>query len=192
MPLSLPEFVERWKASTLSERAAAQSHFIDLCEVLGHPHPAAADHTGESFAFEKHVCTLDEGKGYADVWKRGFLGWEYKGKHKTLNAAYAQLVRYQEDLENPPLLVTCDQERFEIHTNFTGTRPQLYSFTLDDLLPSMVLAGVPGKPSTQTGFGALTSTTSPPTGLLGVGLGGDSSPRMIAFQARLQVSRRAP
>ena len=53
-------------------------------------------------------------------------------------------------------------------------------------LPSMVLAGVPGKPSTQTGFGALTSTTSPPTGLLGVGLGGDSSPRMIAFQARLQ------
>jgi Carboxypeptidase regulatory-like domain len=53
-------------------------------------------------------------------------------------------------------------------------------------LPSMVLAGVPGRPSTQTGFGALTYTTSPPTGLLGVGLGGDSSPRMIAFQARLE------
>jgi hypothetical protein len=53
-------------------------------------------------------------------------------------------------------------------------------------LPSMVLAGVPGKPSTQTGFGALTYTTSPPTGLLGVGLGGDSTPRMIAFQLRLE------
>jgi hypothetical protein len=53
-------------------------------------------------------------------------------------------------------------------------------------LPSMVLAGIPGKPSTQTGFGALTYTTAPPTGLLGVGLGGDSSPRMIAFQARLE------
>jgi hypothetical protein len=53
-------------------------------------------------------------------------------------------------------------------------------------LPSMALAGIPGKPSTQTGFGALTYTTSPPTGLLGVGLGGDSSPRMIAFQARLE------
>ncbi|MFZ3332066.1 MAG: carboxypeptidase regulatory-like domain-containing protein [Candidatus Acidiferrales bacterium] len=52
-------------------------------------------------------------------------------------------------------------------------------------LPSMVLAGIPGKPATQTGFGALTYTTSPPTGLLGVGLGGDSTPRMIAFQARL-------
>jgi hypothetical protein len=53
-------------------------------------------------------------------------------------------------------------------------------------LPSMVLAGIPGKPSTQTGFGALTYATSPPTGLLGVGLGGDSTPRMIAFQLRLQ------
>lgn len=53
-------------------------------------------------------------------------------------------------------------------------------------LPSMILAGIPGKPSTQTGFGALTYMTSPPTGLLGVGLGGDSAPRMIAFQLRIE------
>jgi hypothetical protein len=53
-------------------------------------------------------------------------------------------------------------------------------------LPSIVQAGIPGKSPTQTGFGALTYTTSPPTGLLGVGLGGDSSPRMIAFQLRLE------
>ena len=52
-------------------------------------------------------------------------------------------------------------------------------------LPNMVLAGIPGKPSTQTAFGALTYTTSPPTGLLGVGLGGDSTPRMIAFRLQL-------
>jgi hypothetical protein len=50
----------------------------------------------------------------------------------------------------------------------------------------MVLAGIPGKPSTQTGFGAITYATSPPTGLLGVGLGGDSTPRMIAFQMRME------
>jgi hypothetical protein len=134
--LSLLEFVERWKASILSERAAAQSHFIDLCEVLGQPHPAAADQSGDTFTFEKHVATVDEGKGFADVWKKGFFAWEYKGKHKSLNAAFAQLVRYQGDLENPPLLVTCDQERFEVHTNFTGMRPLVYSFTLDDLLTS--------------------------------------------------------
>ena len=138
--LSLPEFVERWKASTLSERAAAQSHFIDLCEVLGQPHPAAADQTGDTFTFEKHVSTLDDGKGFADVWKKGFFAWEYKGKHKNLNTAYGQLVRYQGDLENPPLLVTCDQERFEVHTNFTGTRPLIYSFTLSDLLNAVPTA----------------------------------------------------
>jgi hypothetical protein len=53
-------------------------------------------------------------------------------------------------------------------------------------LPVLGYAGIPGKSSTQTGFGALTYTTAPPTGLLGVGLGGDSSPRMIAFQARIE------
>jgi hypothetical protein len=53
-------------------------------------------------------------------------------------------------------------------------------------VPSDVYAGVPGNPATQTGFGALSYTTEPPTGLLGVGLGGDSSTRMIALQARLE------
>lgn len=47
-------------------------------------------------------------------------------------------------------------------------------------------AGRPGKPATQTGFGAISSTISPPTGLLGVGLGGNSSPRSIAFQGRIE------
>ncbi|MGB7720157.1 MAG: hypothetical protein WBL65_09670, partial [Bryobacteraceae bacterium] len=52
-------------------------------------------------------------------------------------------------------------------------------------LPTMI-AGIPGKADTQVGFGALTNTTSPPTGLLGVGLGGDNAPRMIAVQMRLE------
>jgi hypothetical protein len=51
-------------------------------------------------------------------------------------------------------------------------------------LPGTVQAGVPGSPIAR--FGTLQSTTSPPTGLLGVGLGGDSSPRMIAFQGRIE------
>ncbi len=53
-------------------------------------------------------------------------------------------------------------------------------------LPVLGFAGIPGARSTQTGFGALTYTTAPPTGLLGVGLGGDSSPRLIAFQGRIE------
>jgi hypothetical protein len=52
-------------------------------------------------------------------------------------------------------------------------------------LPSNVEAGVPGE-YIPAKFGTLESTVSPPTGLLGVGLGGDSSPRMIAFQARVE------
>ena len=52
-------------------------------------------------------------------------------------------------------------------------------------LPSSVEAGVPGT-YIPPKFGTLESTISPPTGLLGVGLGGDSSPRMIAFQARVE------
>jgi hypothetical protein len=51
-------------------------------------------------------------------------------------------------------------------------------------LPTTVQAGVPG--SSIARFGTLQSTTTPPTGLLGVGLGGDSSPRMIAFQGRIE------
>lgn len=140
MPLSLAEFVTRWKASTLTERAAAQSHFIDLCDVLHQPHPAAADPTGDAFTFEKHVSQTKGGKGFADVWKREYFGWEYKGKHKDLKAAYLQLNDYREDLENPPLLVVCDQDLFEVHTNFTGTRPHVYRFTLDDLLSNVTTA----------------------------------------------------
>ena len=51
-------------------------------------------------------------------------------------------------------------------------------------LPVTVQAGVPGSPIAK--FGTLQSTTEPPTGLLGVGLGGDTSPRMIAFQGRIE------
>ncbi|MGD1106994.1 MAG: carboxypeptidase-like regulatory domain-containing protein [Terracidiphilus sp.] len=51
-------------------------------------------------------------------------------------------------------------------------------------LPSTVQAGVPG--SVPASFGTLQSMTSPPTGLLGVGLGGDTSPRMIAFEGRIE------
>jgi hypothetical protein len=34
----------------------------------------------------------------------------------------------------------CDLERFEIHTNFTGTAKQVYRFSLDDLLKNQATA----------------------------------------------------
>ena len=89
--------------------------------MLGVPTPNEADPTGEEYAFEKGAEKTEGGDGFADVWKRGHFAWEYKGKHKDLKAAYQQLLQYREALENPPLLVVCDLDRFEIHTNFTNT-----------------------------------------------------------------------
>ncbi|MBI3240859.1 MAG: class I SAM-dependent DNA methyltransferase [Chloroflexi bacterium] len=75
------------------------------------------------------------GRGYADVWFRRHFAVEYKtaGKHKDLTAAYRQLLFYKDALENPPLLVVCDIEHFEIHTNFTNTETRVYKFTNADI-----------------------------------------------------------
>ena len=127
------EFIVKWQAANLSEHSAAQQHFLDICALLGQPTPAEADPDGAYYTFERGAHKMDGGEGWADVWMRGHFGWEYKGKHKDLAAAYRQLLQYREALENPPLLVVCDLDRFEIHTNFTGTVKKVYAFNLDGL-----------------------------------------------------------
>jgi len=47
-------------------------------------------------------------------------------------------------------------------------------------------AGIPGKLETLTSFGTINNTVSPNTGLLGSGLGGDSSVRMIALHGQVE------
>ena len=128
------EFAKKWDGNTRTERAASQEHFIDLCRMLGVPTPNEADPTGDEYAFEKGAEKTAGGDGFADVWKRGHFAWEYKGKHKDLKAAYQQLLQYREALENPPLLVVCDLDRFEIHTNFTNTPAIVHAFDLECLL----------------------------------------------------------
>ena len=110
--MTVADFIAKWRKVELKERSAAQEHFIDLCNVFGHPTPAFADPTGETFCFEKgaakHGPSTSSGRaalGFADVWKRLFFGWENKGKHKDLEAAFDQLLLYKDDLANPPLLV---------------------------------------------------------------------------------------
>lgn len=134
------QFIAKWQAADLKERAACQEHFLDLCGVLGEPTPAAADPTGAWFTFEKGVSKDTGGQGYADVWRRNCFGWEYKGKKKNLADAYRQLTQYREALGNPPLLVVCDLNRFEIHTNFTGTAKEVHAFDLDGLADAKNLA----------------------------------------------------
>jgi type II restriction/modification system DNA methylase subunit YeeA len=134
--MSPAEFATKWAGSTQTERAASQEHFIDLCRMIGVPTPNEADPTGQDYAFEKGAEKTGGGGGFADVWRRGHFAWEYKGKKKDLVAAYTQLLLYREALDNPPLLVVCDLDRFEIHTNFTNTPATVHEFSLSDLLES--------------------------------------------------------
>ena len=48
------------------------------------------------------------GAGFANIWKRGFFAWEYKGHKKDLRAAHRQLLDYKDSLGNPPLLIVSD------------------------------------------------------------------------------------
>ncbi|MEX2430358.1 MAG: DNA methyltransferase, partial [Dehalococcoidia bacterium] len=134
------EFVRKWSKVTLTERSASQQHFVDLCRLVEHPTPAEADADGSSFTFEKGAKKTAGGNGFADVWKHRHFAWEYKGKHKDLQAAYVQLQQYREDLENPPLLVVCDMDRFEVHTNFTNTVTAIHRFSTPDLEKPETLA----------------------------------------------------
>ncbi|MDD4441971.1 MAG: class I SAM-dependent DNA methyltransferase [Kiritimatiellae bacterium] len=131
--MTVAEFIAKWRHVDLKERSAAQEHFLDLCHLLGHPTPAEADPTGERFCFEKGIAKHGGGDGFADVWKKGFFGWEYKGKHKDLNAAYNQLLLYRDALASPPLLVLCDLDRIIVHTNFTNTVSARHEIALEQL-----------------------------------------------------------
>ena len=127
------EFIAKWSASELKESQAAQSHFNDLCRMLGEPTPIEADPTGESYCFERGAKKDSGGDGWADVWKRGHFGWEYKGPHANLDAAFRQLRQYALALENPPLLIVCDLQRFRIRTNWTNSVSETHEIELEDL-----------------------------------------------------------
>ena len=133
MPITPAEFITKWSRVSLSERSSYQQHFLDLCELAGHPKPAESDPTGDSFCFERGAAKQGGGDGWADVWKRGCFAFEYKGRHANLTKAYEQLLRYRASLENPPLLVVCDTDTIEIHTNFTGTAEAIHRFATAEL-----------------------------------------------------------
>ena len=132
------EFIAKWRASELKESSASQEHFIDLCRLLDEPTPADADPTGEHYCFERGAHKDTGGDGWADVWKRHCFAWEYKGKHSDLDAAFNQLRQYALALENPPLLIVSDMERFRIRTNWTNSVSETHEFTLDALSKAAV------------------------------------------------------
>ena len=94
--LTPQDFVAKWRRSELKESAADREHFIDLCRLIGHETPAEADSIGATFTFQYGAAKLDGKQGFADVFKRGYFGWEYKGKHANLDQAYDQLLLYRD------------------------------------------------------------------------------------------------
>ena len=127
------EFIAKWRVSELKESSAAQEHFIDLCRLLGEQTPAEADPKGDHYCFERGARKDGGGKGWADVWKRHHFAWEYKGKHKNLDAAFRQLRQYTLALDNPPLLIVSDMALFRIYTNWTNSVSETHEFALEDL-----------------------------------------------------------
>lgn len=143
------EFKTKWRRYSGKETSGYQEHFADLCRMLGQPTPNEADPSGcDFFCYQKRVVkdaelfafhdgdasvTEPQERGFADVWKKGCFAWEYKGKKKNLEEAYRQLLRYREDLLNPPLLIVCDFERYVIRTNFNGTVQEVHEFTNDQI-----------------------------------------------------------
>ncbi len=127
------EFIRKWGAVDLKERTASQSHFNDLCRLLDLPDPISADPKGDWFTFEKGASKTSGGEGWADVWRKECFAWEYKGKKKDLDKAFAQLQQYAIALDNPPLLIVSDMDRIRIHTNWTNTVQRVYDIALSDL-----------------------------------------------------------
>jgi hypothetical protein len=135
------DFIKKWQASQLKERAASQEHFLDLCRLLGQETPGEAEPEGHWYTFEKgvkkspsHTTNEKEShKGFADVWRKGYFAWEYKGKKANLEKAFGQLLLYRTALENPPLLIVSDMNEIEIHTNFTNTPEHIHRINLANL-----------------------------------------------------------
>jgi len=128
------EFTRKWRPVALNERQTAQEHFGDLCRLLGQPTPIEADPQGNDYAFEKGASRATGGRGWADVWKRGCFAIEYKKRHANLGAALKQLLNYAGALANPPLLLTCDTDRIDIHTNWNDLVSTTISIKLEELL----------------------------------------------------------
>ena len=127
------EFIAKWRNGG-DERRDAQPFFEDLCRLVGHQTPREADPEHTWFTYEYGASKTTGGEGWADVWKKGFFGWEAKGTHKSLERAYEQLKMYADALQNPPLLVVSDLQTIVIHTNFTNTVKREIRFTVDELI----------------------------------------------------------
>jgi len=134
------DFIEKWgpggPAYDLNEEQGAQSHFLDLCELLDVPKPGSE----EGYRFEEKSHLIGGRTGYADVSRRGAFAWENKAPGRNLDAALRQLLSYSLALSNPPILVVCDRLTIRIHTQFTGHPTETFVVRLEYMDSPEILA----------------------------------------------------
>jgi len=131
------DFITKWGAPdgvpgpayALNEEQGAQSHFLDLCELLGVTKPGSID----GYRFEEKSHIIGGRTGYADVFMRGVFAWENKAPGKNLDTALKQLLTYSLALSNPPILVVSDRLIIRIHTQFTGHPSETHEVRIADM-----------------------------------------------------------
>lgn len=121
------QFIQKWDGSGFGERQAAQTWFLDLLHLVGHPDPIEYDDR-DNFTFEKPVPG-----GFADAYLDGHFGWEFKGREADLPDAFNQLLRYQVYLRTPPLLIVSSFQMIRIQTNFPGKETVVHEIPISEL-----------------------------------------------------------
>ena len=121
------QFITKWTDRGFGERQAAQTWFLDLLRLVGHPDPVEYNDR-DNFTFEKPVPG-----GFADAYLAGRFGWEFKGSDTDLPDAFNQLLRYQVYLRTPPLLVVSSFQMIRIQTNFPGKETVVHDIPISEL-----------------------------------------------------------
>ena len=121
------QFITKWTARGFGERQAAQTWFLDLLRLVGHPDPIEYNDR-DNFTFEKPVPG-----GFADAYLAGHFGWEFKGRDTDLPDAFNQLLRYQVYLRTPPLLIVSSFQMIRIQTNFPGKETVVHEIPISEL-----------------------------------------------------------
>ena len=125
--MTLQEFIRRWRGKTPGEKQAAQTWFLDLLKVVGHPDPIEVGNF-DKFTFEKAVPG-----GFADAYLEGCFGWEFKRAEAQLPGAFDQLLRYQVYLKTPPLLVVSSFQLIRVQTNFRDKETVVHDIPIAEL-----------------------------------------------------------
>jgi type II restriction/modification system DNA methylase subunit YeeA len=121
------QFITKWTDRGFGERQAAQTWFLDLLRLVGHPDPIEYNDR-DNLTFEKPVPG-----GFADAYLARHFGWEFKGHEADLPDAFNQLLRYQVYLRTPPLLIVSSFQLIRIQTNFPGKETVVHEIPISEL-----------------------------------------------------------